>query len=146
MSELPDQQANIMRKVLPFTSALVVIAIIYVGYVFYSRHEDQTQAAQQAAERQAEENRKVAELYGGNELKVLNFYATAGPLQRGESAQLCYGVNNAQSVKIEPDLHNVPAAYSNCVKIEPKKTTTYTLTATDKAGNTQQAVLTVPVE
>ncbi len=134
-----------MRKILPFTTAAVVIALLYVGYIFYSRRQDQKAAEQQATERQAADNRKVAEMYGGDELKILNFYATAGPLKRGETAQLCYSVSNAQSVRIEPDVHDVPVSYSNCAKIEPKKDTVYTLTATDKKGNTEQAVITMRV-
>lgn len=134
-----------MRKILPFTSAAVLIALIYVGYIFYSRHAEQKDAEHQASERQAADNRKTIEAYGGDELKILNFYATAGPLHRGESAQLCYSVSNAQSVKIEPDIHDVPVSYSNCARISPKKDTVYTLTATDKKGGTQQASLTMHV-
>lgn len=146
MPENPNQlSASVMRKILPFTSAAVLIALIYVAYIFYSRHEDQKEAVQQATEKQAADNRKVAELYGGDQLKILDFHATAGPLQHGETAQLCYGVSNAQSVTIEPEVHDVPPSYSNCAKIAPKKDTVYTLTATDKKGNTQQAVLTMHV-
>ena len=87
----------------------------------------------------------MAELYGGDQLKILDFHATAGPLHPGETAELCYGVSNAESVKIEPDVHDVPPSYSNCAKIAPKKEAVYTLTATDKKGNTQQAQLTMHV-
>jgi hypothetical protein len=137
--------AGMMRKILPFTSIAVLIALMYVGYIFYSRRSEQKQAEQQASERQAADNRKTIEAYGGEELKILNFYATAGPLHRGEAAQLCYSVSNAQSVKIEPDVHEVPVSYSNCAKIAPKRDTVYTLTATDKKGATQQASLTMHV-
>ena len=134
-----------MRKILPFTSVAVLIALLYVGYIFYSRHEEVKQADQEAAQKQAEDARKVAEMYGGDELKILEFHATAASLRRGETAQLCYSVSNAQTVRIEPDVHEVPPSYSNCAKIQPKKDTEYTLTITDKKGNTQQAVLTMHV-
>ena len=142
MPDSPEQSdSSVMRKILPFTSALVVIALIYVGYIFYSRRQDQKDAEQQSVEKQAAEARKIANAYGGSELKILNFYATAGPLHRGETAELCYSVANAQSLTIEPDVHEVPVSYSSCVKIAPKKDTVYTLTATDKKGDTQQSVL-----
>lgn len=145
MTETTDEK-SLARRILPFTSALVLIAIVYVAYIFYSRHQDVKDAERKAAEQQASENRKVAEMYGGDQLKILNFYATAGPLHKGESAQLCYSVSNAQSVKIEPDIHDVPVSYSNCVKIAPLKDTVYTLSAADKKGNTQQVQLTMHVE
>ena len=134
-----DQPKSIARKMLPFTTAAMVIALIYVGYIFYSRHEDQKQAEQQATEKQAADARKVAEAYGGNELKVLTFYATEGPIHRGDSTQLCYSVSNAKTVTIEPDVHDVPPSYSNCVRVAPKKNTVYTLTATNAAGKSEQA-------
>jgi hypothetical protein len=146
MPEAPDQPKGIIRRLLPFSTAAVVIAILYVGYIFYSRHEEQKEADQQATEKQLADARKVAELYGGSQLKILNFYATAGPIHRGETTQLCYGVSNAQSVKIDPDLKDLPASYSNCVRVAPKKDTTYTLSATDKKGDTQQAVITIRVK
>lgn len=142
---MSENSTSVMRKILPFTSAAVLIALIYVGYIFYSRHEAVKEAEQQAATKQSEEARKVAEMYGGDQLKILDFHATAGPLHKGETAELCYSVSNAQTVKIEPDVHEVPVSYSNCAKIQPKKDTEYTLTATDKKGNTQQAVLTMRV-
>jgi hypothetical protein len=147
VTDSPEQRpASVVRKILPFTSAAVVIALLYVGYIFYSRHQDQKEAEQQVSARQAADARKVAELYGGEELKILDFHATAGPLHRGETAQLCYSVSNAKTVAIEPDVHDVPVSYSNCVKIAPKKDTTYTLSATDNKGNTQLAVLIIRVQ
>ena len=117
----------------------MIIALLYVGYIFYSRHQDEKQAEQQATEKQAADARKISETYGGNELKVLTFYATEGPIHRGESTQICYSVSNAKSVVIEPDIHDVPPSYSNCVRVAPKKNTVYTLTATSNSGKTEQA-------
>ena len=86
MTDSSEQHsASTMRKVLPFTSAAVVIALIYVAYIFYSRRQDVKDAEQQAAAKQAADARKVAEMYGGDSLKILSFYATAGPIHRGET-------------------------------------------------------------
>jgi preprotein translocase subunit YajC len=140
VNEVPEERPkSIVKKLLPFTTAAMVIALIYVGYIFYSRRQDQKQAEQQATQKQAADARKIAEAYGGNELKILTFYATEGPIHRGESTQLCYGVSNAKSVKIEPDVHDVPPSYSNCVRVAPKKNTVFTLTAMNEAGKTEEA-------
>ncbi len=143
MSE--EESKGIIRKLLPFTSAAVVIALFYVAYVFYSRHQAEKDAQQKLSEQQAADVRKTAEAYGGNELKILTFYATAGPIHRGDTTELCYSVSNAKSLTIEPDVHDVPPSYSNCVKVAPKKDTTYVLTATNAKGKTDTAELTIPV-
>jgi hypothetical protein len=69
-----------------------------------------------------------------SEVRILNFYATAPRLARGERELLCYGVENAKSVWMEPPRHELSAALSRCVEVEPKENTTYTLTAADAAG------------
>lgn len=143
MSE--EQPKGIIRRLLPFTSAAVVIALLYVGYVFFSRHQAEKDAEQKLTEQQAADVRKTAEAYGGNELKILTFYATAGPIHRGETTQLCYSVANAQGLKIEPDVHDVPPSYSNCVKVAPTTDTTYVLTATNANGKSETVELTIPV-
>jgi hypothetical protein len=76
---------------------------------------------------------------------ILNFYATAPRLPRGEKELLCYGVENAKTVWLEPPRQELSAALSRCVEVEPNETTTYTLTAQDAAGKqaTQQVTVTV---
>jgi FecR protein len=51
-----------------------------------------------------------------------------------ERASLCYGVDNATRVQIDPGIGEVPASAENCVVITPRETTTYTLTATGPEG------------
>jgi hypothetical protein len=60
--------------------------------------------------------------------------------------QLCYGVANAKSVKLEPQPNPVWPSYARCVRVSPTETTTYTLTITDAAGNTKTQSLQVNVE
>jgi hypothetical protein len=69
-----------------------------------------------------------------------------GEIHRGEQVQMCYGVANAQTVKIEPDIgRGMWPSVSRCVQITPQKTTTYTLTTTDGHGQTKTASLTIKV-
>jgi hypothetical protein len=73
------------------------------------------------------------------------FYANPGAIRRGESAQLCYGVANAKAVKLEPQSNPVWPSLSRCVEVAPAKTTIYTLTIEDAAGNTKSQTLEVKV-
>jgi hypothetical protein len=92
-----------------------------------------------------ENDRAAVELLGGKELAIQMFYATPGAIRRGESARLCYGVANAKTVKLEPQSNPVWPSYSRCVEVAPSKTTTYTLTIMDAAGNTKSQTVEVKV-
>jgi hypothetical protein len=78
-------------------------------------------------------------------VRIVNFYATAPQFARGEKELLCYGVENAKAVWLEPPRQELSAALSRCVEVDPKQTTTYTLTAQDAAGKqaTQQVTVTL---
>ena len=81
----------------------VVIAVLYVGWVFYSRHSETTRLQNEAAAKEAEELRKTVQQAGGEGLKILSFYASPVAVAKGTSTLLCYGVANADQVRIEPD-------------------------------------------
>jgi len=137
------------RNPLLYTSILLAAALVYVGATFYMRREqnreiEQQAAAEAAAKKRAEDARTVEQL-GGNEFKILNFYATPPVVHAGETAQLCYGVSNAKSVKLEPQTNAVWPSAMRCVEVAPKKTTEYTLTAEDGKGNSKTSAVTVTV-
>lgn len=103
------------------------------------------QAAQQRTEKQREEDRLAVEQMGGNEFTILDFYASPKVIHRGDSAQLCYGVSNAKSVKLEPQLQPVWPSLAHCVDVSPTKTTTYTLTIEDAKGDKKSEAVDVKV-
>src|SRR5438046_8391600 len=82
---------------------------------------------------------------GGKELAIQNFYAIPGVIRSGQSVQVCYGVANAKTVKLEPQSNPVWPSYARCVEVTPAKTTTYTLTITGAAGDTKSQSLVVTV-
>lgn len=102
-------------------------------------------ARQAAAEKQREDDRAALEQMGGKELAIQTFYALPGEVRRGQSVQLCYGVANAKTVRLEPQSNPVWPSYARCVDVSPSKTTTYTLTIADASGNTKSQSLTVNV-
>jgi len=127
--------------------SLVVFALAlgYVGWVFWSRAAQNRAIEQRAAEQKRAEAAGTFEAMGGNRLEILAFYASPGLVHRGEDVDLCYGVSNAKTVTLVPQPNAVWPSYSRCVKVSPQKTTTYTLTVTDAAGQTKSASLTVEV-
>ena len=146
----PPDTTERLRKILRYTPILILILAIYVGFVLYSRWSDDRYLAaktrEHAAEQRREEDQRSLDNMGGNEFKILGFYATPGWVHRGDNVDLCYGVANAQTVKIEPDIHQALwPSVSRCVPITPKKTTTYTLTADDGHGNTKTVSFTLEI-
>jgi len=79
-------------------------------------------------------------------VRILHFYATVGLVLTGESAELCYGVENARSVHISPPLPGVYPSARRCLQVEPEHTTHYTILAEGYDGKVAMQSLTLPVE
>ena len=145
MAERNDSKG--LAAILPYTTVLVIVVAIYVGYTLYSRRQDAKAAEEQAAAKEAAQNKKIVDQYGGtSSLKLLNFSISPIRLHQGDTAHLCYGVSNAISVTIEPHVEDTKPSYNHCLDIAPKQDTTYTLTAKDQAGHTETGSLTVKVQ
>ncbi len=135
-----------IRIYVAVSAAVLVAALCYVGWVFWSRaHEDQLIEERVAAQRRAQDEQTV-ESMGGNRFEILAFYANPPAITRGDSADLCYSVSNAKSVTLEPQSSKVWPSYEHCVSVSPRRTTTYMLTATDATGRTKSAEITVEVQ
>lgn len=143
-SPLPERTSNTRIRLLIFAIALL-IALGYVGAVFYNRREQDRAIAAQRAERQREKDQEAVEFMGGDRFEILNFYGSPGVIRRGDSADLCYGVSNAKSLALAPPDGSVWPAFSHCVQVSPRKTTTYTLTATSNSGETKSATAQIEV-
>jgi hypothetical protein len=141
-----ENKKSIAARILPYTTVLVVVVALYVAWIFYSRWQDTKAADERVAAAKAEQNKKVVDqVFGSGDVKLLNFSISPIRLGRGESAHMCYGVSNAVSVAIEPHVEDTKPSYNHCFDIAPRKTTTYTLTAKDKAGHVETGSLTVTV-
>jgi hypothetical protein len=134
-------------SVVKYSWILVLIVALVVAGIFYSRWRENRDIEEKAAEQQREHARQVAEGLGGTSFEILNFYAEPGAIRRGDSAELCYGVSNAKTVEIDPKLTEATwPSLTRCISVEPKKTTTYTLTATNGAGQKKTSSLTIEVQ
>jgi hypothetical protein len=144
------QSNSIYKNPLLYSSFALVVVALAVGWILFSRWQENKQIDRQTieakAEKQRESDRAALDQFGGKELDIQSFYASPGAVHRGETVQLCYGVANAKTVKLEPQPNPVWPSYSRCVDVTPTKTTTYTLTVQDDAGNTKTQTLEVKVE
>jgi hypothetical protein len=143
MAQSSTGSTQIVRKLLPYSTAAAVLALLYLAWVFYSRWTETRDAQRAAAEKEAEQSRKTYELYGSGQLKLMLFYASPPVVAKGGSTQLCYSVSNAANVKIEPDVEPIKPSLSRCVAVKPVRSTTYTITASDDKGH--QSTKTVDV-
>src|SRR5580658_1880336 len=149
VSDPASEPKSILKNPLLYSSAVVVAALLAIVFVMFSRWQDrrniERQAAQERAEKQHEQDRIAVEQLGGKEFAILSFYANPTTIRRGESAQLCYGVANAKTVKLEPQPQLVWPSTARCVDVSPVKSMTYTLTIEDAAGKTQSQDVEVKV-
>lgn len=134
-----------LRRILPWTSVALVIAALYVAWVFFSRWESNRAIEEQRRDKEAADSRAILEKLGGSDLNIVSFSATPGAVAAGGRVLLCYGVNNATAVRIDPAVDGVGPALSRCVETHPRRTTEYTITANDSAGHSASAKLTVRV-
>lgn len=63
----------------------------------------------------------------------------------GDAVSLCYKVENARAVHIEPVRFQGGAKSQACAVVNPRATTTYVVTATGPSGDTDQEKVTVKV-
>jgi hypothetical protein len=141
------QPGSFLQKLLPFTTVGVIIALLYVGWTFYSRHRSDVEAERAAAAKEQEQRQRTVDaVFGHGEIMFSLFSADNGVLHRGQHTQLCYGVENAKSVKLDPPVAELKPVYRSCIEIAPVKTTTYTITADDGKGHNKSQSLTIQVK
>jgi len=68
--------------------------------------------------------------------QVLQFVANPSTVSTGQSSQLCWQVSGATSIAIAPG-GGSNLNPTGCIAVSPSATTTYTLTATNAAGQIQ---------
>jgi hypothetical protein len=138
-----------LRSISKYSWIVVGVAAILMGAILFFRWQEnrdiERRAREQAIEKQRTENRRTVEMLGGNRFEILQFYASPGIIRPGETVQLCYGVSNAKSIRLEPPVKDIWPSFGRCVDAAPLKDTTYTLTIDDGAGNSKSAIVYVRV-
>ena len=72
--------------------------------------------------------------------KITQFYAQPAHPHKGEKTLLCYGVEDATEVRIDPPVEKLWPALSRCFDVPSEKTVTYTLTASGAGGSARQSL------
>ncbi len=133
-----------LRRALPYLTAMVVVALLYAGWTIYSRMAETQRVENEAAARRRAFDQKTLNMIG-SELKITSFYGPAA-VHAGEKALVCYSVANAKSVRMEPAIEEITPSLGRCVQDAPLKTTHYTLTAEDGAGHSVSQTIVVRVQ
>ncbi|MFL6449354.1 MAG: hypothetical protein ACJ746_16980 [Bryobacteraceae bacterium] len=144
----PPKRESILPLLLRITTVGVIIAGLYVGWTFYSRHQRAQETEQAIQKKQDDQRKRVADqIFGSGEIKFSTFSISTSVLKPGETTQLCYGVVNATRVKLDPaPPEPLKPSYRHCFDIAPRKTTTYTITASNDKGESQSQSLTLRVQ
>lgn len=114
---------------------MAAVVLIYDGTIFYSRWSEAREGEREAVRHEAEQARKTLALQGGDGLRIMSFYASPGDIRRGEHANVCYGVNGAKDVRLEPPVEKVWPSESRCFQVTPQQDTAYKLIAEDATGH-----------
>lgn len=78
-------------------------------------------------------------------VRISQFYGSPSRIGKGDSTDLCYGVDGASTLRLEPAVEQVWPALSRCFEVKPAATTTYTLIAADASGHSVSEKTTIEV-
>jgi hypothetical protein len=112
---------------------LVVGVFVYTGWILAGRASDQSSTAPLKPEITAR-TAELDRIYGGTDLKILQFYAREGSIVEGSSTTVCYGVVNARTLRIDPGVQGIAPSISRCIEVAPESDTRYTLTVEGSDG------------
>jgi hypothetical protein len=131
-----------MKRVLRYGAAGFLIALAYLGWIALTRYNANQEFEREAAQSETARYKKLVP--ASTELKITQFYTSKQEAARGESILVCYGVENARSVRIEPPIEeHLPPLPGKCFPFSPHRTTTLKLVAEGQTGGEATASITV---
>jgi hypothetical protein len=113
-----------MAKLVRIMWVPVLIATLYVGWIFWQRHGFRSFLTAPGAPVTVDPMAKY-----GSDVRIVQFYSASREIAHGGNTLLCYGVVNAKAVRLDPPVDKVWPAESRCFNVAPAGTTRYTLTA-----------------
>jgi hypothetical protein len=104
-------------RILLALALILLAAAVYYGSIFY-RWSDRRATENARAAREVEQAHRLSAMLGGDSLKILAFYVAPGTIRHGERASLCYGVNGAKTVVLEPPVEPVWPTLTRCLEAQ----------------------------
>ena len=80
-----------------------------------------------------------------SDLQITQFYTSTPSVPKGATALLCYGVEGAASVSLEPPVEQLSPSRTRCFEVKPTETTNYVLSARGRDGETAEKKTTITV-
>jgi hypothetical protein len=77
--------------------------------------------------------------------KITQLYSSLSVVPKGGKSLVCYGVENATTVWMEPPRKELSPAQARCVEVSPERDTTYKITATNAEGKSVTGELKISV-
>src|SRR2546427_5673515 len=99
--EKPEEK-SIFRNPFVYTTTLIAVAVVYVGFVFFSRWEENRTIEERAKAKEREEAARAVEMMGGNRLEIQSFSGSPRILRRGETGLVWYGGGEEQRGGVNP--------------------------------------------
>ncbi len=132
-----------MRRFLMYGGLAAILGVLYVaGVLLYRRMQDSDYTRRNAGT-PAPVPQVVQD--EGTGVRILQFYTPAAEVAKGASTNICYGVQNARAVQINPPVEQVWPSLSRCFAVSASATTTYRLTAEGNDGRKVSAEFTLKV-
>lgn len=123
---------------------MVAAVFLHLGWILFLRTQGPTRPAAQPASDGSYYRGFLQN--DGSAVRILQFYANTPEVIEGERAVLCYGVQNAESVRLEPAVEELKPAVNRCLSIMPAGSATYRLIASGAGGSEVSASFTLNVK
>jgi hypothetical protein len=133
-----------MRQLRLWSWVVVSAALLHLGWVIVTRTQAPVRQPRPSAKEDSYYRGFLAN--DGSAVRILQFYANAPEVIEGEAAVICYGVQNAEAVRLEPPVEELKPAVNRCISILPVANTTYRLVASGAGGSEVSASFTLNVK
>ncbi len=133
-----------MKQIRIVLWVILAIVAIRIGFLWMERRNRDDRFKQSILARQNRGSSSGA-YSTGTAVKITQFYASAWSMTDTDHNTICYGVENAKSVRLEPPIANVWPTANRCFWAEARQDTTYKLIAEGLDGTSVSESFTIHV-